>query len=190
MIAMRRCRNRSNDLIHGGRWWWWWTYLNRPQQNVYRFRNRIIPLNEIEWNWMLSSYWVLIWTAVLLLCWRTAVAQWLRCSATIGRSLVRPPLVSLEFFIDIKSFRSHYGPGVDSDSNRNEDQELFLGVKAAGDLGWQPYHHPVPLSRNLGTLTSWNPLGLSRPVNGTDVPFTFIMLLPVSEAHSDFFGTC
>ena len=28
------------------------------------------------------------------------------------------------------------------------------------------YHHPVPLSRNLGTLTSWNPLGLSRSVMG------------------------
>ena len=36
------------------------------------------------------------------------------------------------FFIDIKSFRSHYGPGVDSASNRNENQEYFLGVKAAG----------------------------------------------------------
>ena len=28
------------------------------------------------------------------------------------------------------------------------------------------YHHPVPFSRNLGTLTSWNPLGLSRHVMG------------------------
>ena len=36
------------------------------------------------------------------------------------------------FFIDIKSFRSHYGPGVDSASNRNEYQEYFLGLKAAG----------------------------------------------------------
>jgi len=36
------------------------------------------------------------------------------------------------FFIDIKSFRSHYGPGVDSASNRNEYQEYFLGVKATG----------------------------------------------------------
>jgi len=35
-------------------------------------------------------------------------------------------------FIDIKSFRSHYGPRVDSASNRNEYQEYFLGVKAAG----------------------------------------------------------
>jgi len=34
--------------------------------------------------------------------------------------------------IDIKSFRSHYDPGVDLASNRNEYQEYFLGVKAAG----------------------------------------------------------
>ena len=27
-------------------------------------------------------------------------------------------------------------------------------------------HHPGPLSRNLGTLTSWNPLGHYRPVMG------------------------
>ena len=30
------------------------------------------------------------------------------------------------------SFRLHYGPGADSASNRNEYQEYFLGVKAAG----------------------------------------------------------
>jgi hypothetical protein len=34
-----------------------------------------------------------------------------------------------------KSFRPHYGPEVDSDSNRNEYQEYFLGVKAAGGPG-------------------------------------------------------
>jgi len=49
----------------------------------------------------------------------------------IGRSLVRSQLVSLEIFIDIKYFRSHYGPGVDSTSNRNEYQEYSLGVKVA-----------------------------------------------------------
>jgi len=53
----------------------------------------------------------------------------------MGRSLVRSQLVSLEFFIDIKSFRTHYDPGVDPASNRNEYQEHFLGVKAAGALG-------------------------------------------------------
>ena len=50
----------------------------------------------------------------------------------MNQSLIRSQLVSLEFSIDIKSFRSHYGPGVDSASNRNEYQEHFLEVKAAG----------------------------------------------------------
>ena len=36
------------------------------------------------------------------------------------------------FFTDMKSFRSHYGPGVDSASKRNKYQEHFLGVNAAG----------------------------------------------------------
>jgi len=42
------------------------------------------------------------------------------------------PAVVIGFFIDIKSFRSHYGTEVDSASNRNEYQEYFPGVKAAG----------------------------------------------------------
>jgi len=50
----------------------------------------------------------------------------------VGRSRVRFPMVSLDFFSLTRSFRPHYGPGVDSASNRNEYQEYFLGVKAAG----------------------------------------------------------
>ena len=50
----------------------------------------------------------------------------------IVRSLVRSQLVSFEFFIDIKSLRTDYDPGVDSASNRNEYQEHFLEVKVAG----------------------------------------------------------
>ena len=53
------------------------------------------------------------------------------CYKSEGR-WYRIQMMSLEFFIDIKSFRSHYGPGVDSVSNRNEYQEYFVGVKAAG----------------------------------------------------------
>jgi len=45
------------------------------------------------------------------------------------------PAGVIGFFINIKSFRSHHGPGVDSACNRNEYQEYFLGVKAAGALG-------------------------------------------------------
>ena len=40
--------------------------------------------------------------------------------------------ILLAYFIDIKSFLSHYGLWVDSASKRNEYQEYFLGVKAAG----------------------------------------------------------
>ena len=59
----------------------------------------------------------------------TAVAQ---CCATNRKVAVSIPTGVSGFFIDIKSFRSHYGPRVDSASNRNEYQEYFLGVKAAG----------------------------------------------------------
>ena len=62
----------------------------------------------------------------------TAVAQWLRCCASNRKVAVSIPADVTGFFIDIKSFRSHYGPGVDSASNRNEYQEYFLGVKVAG----------------------------------------------------------
>ena len=62
----------------------------------------------------------------------TAVAQWLRCCATNQKVAGSIPAGVSGFFIDIKSFRLHYGPGVDSACNRNEYQEYFLGVKAAG----------------------------------------------------------
>jgi len=107
---------------------------------------------------------------------RAAVAQWLRWCAT-NRKVAG---VS-GFFNDIKSFRWHYGPGVDSASNRNEYQVYFLGGKGGRCVRLTTYHHPVPLSRNLGTLTSWNPLGLSRPVMG------LLYLLPfhrISAMHT------
>ena len=64
-----------------------------------------------------------------------------------------------------KSFRSHYGPGVDS-AWQKWVPGAFPGGKGGRCVRLTTYHHPVPLSRNLGALTSWNPLGLSRPVMG------------------------
>ena len=60
------------------------------------------------------------------------MAQWLRSCATNRKVVGSIPAGVSGIFIDIKSFRSHYGPGVNSASNRNEHQEYFLGVKAAG----------------------------------------------------------
>ena len=96
-----------------------------------------------------------------------AVVQWLRCYAT-NRKVAGSILAGV-----IGIFHWYKNPsdrtmalGSTQPLNRNEYQEYFLGVKAVGAQGWQPYHHPVPLSWNLGTLTYWNPLGHSRPVTG------------------------
>jgi len=76
-------------------------------------------------------YVYIIYTCTYILL-GTAVAQWLRCCFTNRKVACSIPAGVSGFFIDIKSFRSHYGPGVDSASNRNEYQGYFLGVKAAG----------------------------------------------------------
>ena len=82
--------------------------------------------------------------------YQNAVAQWLRCCATNRKVAGSIPASASEFFIDIKFFRSHYGPG----------------GKGGRCVRLTTYHHPVPLSRNLGTLTSWNPLGPFGPETG------------------------
>jgi len=61
----------------------------------------------------------------------TTVAQWLRCCATNRKVVGSIPAGIIGFFIDIKSFRSHYNRAVDSASNRNEYQVYMLGIKAA-----------------------------------------------------------
>ena len=47
------------------------------------------------------------------------------------------------------------------------------------------YHHPVPLSRNLGTLTLWNPLVLFRPVTG----LLYHYLLPTYKPEQTYMYT-
>ena len=91
------------------------------------------------------------------------MAQWLRCCATNRKVAGSIPAGVSGFFIDINSLRWHHGPGVDSASIINKYREYFLGGKVGRCVRLKTYHHPVPLSRNLGTLTSWN---LSRPVIG------------------------
>jgi hypothetical protein len=49
-----------------------------------------------------------------------------------GSLRVRFPMALMEFFIDIILPAALRHPGFDAASNRNECQEYFLGVKAAG----------------------------------------------------------
>jgi len=60
--------------------------------------------------------------------------------STVVKVLVRFQMMSFEFLIE--SFRSRYGPGIDSASNRNEYQEYFLGGKK----------RPVRKAENLSAI--------------------------------------
>jgi hypothetical protein len=53
-------------------------------------------------------------------------------------------------------------PGVDS-ASKNEYQ-VNPGGKGGRCVRLTTYHIHVPMSRNLGALTSWNPVDLFRPV--------------------------
>jgi hypothetical protein len=71
------------------------------------------------------------------------------------------------YFSWTQSFRPHYGPGVDSASNRNEYQEYLMRGKGDRCVGLTTLPPSCTrLSWNLVASTSWNPQGLSRPVMG------------------------
>jgi hypothetical protein len=66
---------------------------------------------------------------------------WLRHCATNRKVAGSIPDDVIGFFSLTYYFCPHYGPGVDSASNRNEYQECFLGVKGGQCIGlstWTP----------------------------------------------------
>jgi len=71
----------------------------------------------------------------------------------------------------------HSGTGLDSASNRNEYQEYFLWSKSGRRL-----RLTSRLSWNLRASTSWNPRGLSRPVQGLLYLYIPIKSLPHTES--------
>ena len=97
----------------------------------------------------------------------TAVAQWLRCCATNRKVAASIPAGVSGFFIDIKSFRSHYGPGVDSASKRNEYQEHFLRGKGGRCVRLTTLPPSCAVVTKSGNLNFLEPSGLFRKYNGT-----------------------
>jgi len=66
------------------------------------------------------------------------------------------------------------------------NQNAFPGGKYGRCLRLTTYHHPVPLSRNLGDVTSWNPLGLSRPVMGLLYLYLYLELFTIQLLEKCF----
>ena len=95
------------------------------------------------------------------------MTRWLRCCATNRKVDGSIPAGVSGFSIDIKSFRSHYVPGVDSASNRNEYQEYFLGVKVRKVDNLPPSCAVVTKSGNLNFL---EPSGPVQACNGSALP--------------------
>jgi hypothetical protein len=78
-------------------------------------------------------------------------------------------------FLLTQSFRPHYGPGVHSVSDRNEYQEYLVVVKAAGALGWQPYHLHVATVLKSGRLNFLEHSGPIQACTGIALPLCFII---------------
>ena len=98
----------------------------------------------------------------------TAVAQWLRRCATNQKVAGSIPACVSGFFIDIKSFRSHYGPGVGSASNRNEYQEYFLRGKGGQCVRLTTLPPSCAVVMKSGNLNFLEPPGPLQACNGTD----------------------
>jgi len=98
----------------------------------------------------------------------------LRWCATNRKVADSIPACIIEFFIDIKSFRSHYGPGVESASNRNEYQEYFLGVKGGRCVRLTTLPPSCAFVTYSGNFNFLEPSGPLQTCKGTDLPFFFL----------------
>ena len=114
----------------------------------------------------------------------TAVAQCLRCCATNQKVAGSIPAGVNGFFIDIKSIRSHYGPGVDSASNRNEYQEYFLGVKRGRCVRLTTLPPSCAVVTKSGSLNILEPSGPVQARNGTALPLPHRRITNISRRAS------
>ena len=111
----------------------------------------------------------------------TAVAQWLRYCATNRKVAGSIPVGVTGFFSDIKSFRSHYGPGVDSASNRNEYQEYFLGGKGGRCVRLTILPPSCAAVTESGSLNFREPSGPVEACNGTSYLYLYLYLMRLCQ---------
>jgi len=85
-----------------------------------------------------------------------------------------------------QSFRPHYGPGVDSSSNRIEYHEYFQGDKGDRCVGLTTYHLHVPTVLKSGRLNLSEPSGLIEACNGIALPLDEDQCICMAISRSTF----
>jgi len=83
-------------------------------------------------------HWICVFIFLYMFIRGTWWHSWLRNCATSWKDTGSIPCGSLSNFSLTLSFLLHYGPGVDSVSNRNEYQEYFLEGKVGWCI-WEPH---------------------------------------------------
>jgi hypothetical protein len=111
----------------------------------------------------------------------TVVAQWLRYCATNQKVAGSIPDGVIRIFHWHNPFDRTMALGLTQPLTEMSTRNL-PGDKGGRCLGLTVLHQPVPLSWNLGTLTSWTPLGHSRPVTG--LPYLLPFRYGISSLYS------
>jgi len=95
----------------------------------------------------------------------TRWCSWLRHRPTSRKVAGSIPNGVIENF-SLTSFPPHYGPWVESASNRNEYQEYFLFCKGGRCVGLTSYHFPVSIVFKSGSLNLLEPSGSVQACTG------------------------
>ena len=119
-----------------------------------QFSNQSTPSHCAHFEISYCVLWGLRWHRVKALCY------------SIGKSLVRFQMESLEYFIHIKFFRSQYGPGFGWASNRNEYQVYILRVKSGRRVRLITLPTTWAIVTKSGNLNFLEPSGYFGPVMG------------------------
>jgi len=104
-----------------------------------------------------------------------------------GRSRVRLPMVSLEIFIDIILPAALVALG-STQPLTEMSTRYFLGVKAAGAYGRQPYHLHVTAVLKFGSFKLLEPCGSVQACTRISVPYRWFVHL--NQRHDSYFGHC
>jgi len=93
-----------------------------------------------------------------------------------GRSRVRFPMVTLDFFHWHNPCGRTMALGLTQPLTETSTRNISWGVKAAGAYGWQPYHLHVSTLLKSGSLNLLEPSGPVQACNGIALPLPYLFI--------------